>query len=497
MRYLSLPAILACCFVLGERAACAALNSTTVIEVEASGSDSNGGMYDPSVASGSGCSGSTDWTYGPGQQTKALTGTVTLASGVLTDSVSEFTPAMCGNTVQVPGNGFYTIKAYTSGTSVTVNAGANAAASISTGASGAIVGGALGTWGGLGAALNNAAISGMRVWIKTGTYSVTSATANIAGGALQEAVPENMEIAGYNATRGDLDVANPATANAPLIQAAVSSVSLFSNNPGYGGWTFRNLIFDCANESSSYGFNTTVRTFEIRNMLIKRCTAYGIYAAALVADSLRVTATSGSGSAIYLSGNSDLSRVEVDNNTTTGGMIVLYGADTTLRDILIHDDAGSSTSYGIDMNIPSGWSGQVENVTCYNLSSTCLYLYNNAGIVPFIGNIIAEYGTNYTSAKPILADSNTTNHVFIADGYVFYNTGVCSSNCILGANVTNDGPSVTTYSPSAFVSASGSNFALSGSAPMRFLPYTFGDGVSASYGSAGAVQGGMTSGSVQ
>ena len=227
------------------------LASTVVWEVRTTGDDTNGGGFN-SASSG------TDYSQ---QNTPVLTVTDAATSGVgsttLTSATGGFTAAMVGNVVHLYSGtnlteGWYEITGYTDGNTVTLDRAPDDGAG---GVSGATckVGGALGSPGGLGAALANAAVSGHIAWIAGGTYTLTTTTANTSGGPIATPASIALRLEGYNTTRGD-------RGSPPVISAGtITSVTLVKmggeryRNPGF----CVNLAADGNNQSGVYGFDIT------------------------------------------------------------------------------------------------------------------------------------------------------------------------------------------------------------------------------------------------
>ncbi len=192
-------------------------------EVRTTGSDTNGGGFDSSL-------GGTDYSQ---QNSAQATGTGTSASTTLTATTGIFTSAMVGNFV-TNGTTWYKITAYTSSTIVTLSGSPSWTAQTIK------VGGALATPG-LSAAQNN--IYGGDIYIKTGTYSVTSTSLNVSSGCIQ--IWYGTKMIGYGTTRGDTGRAT--------VQVNVGSATLLQEgNISHG---YENIIFD-GNSQSSSGFIT-------------------------------------------------------------------------------------------------------------------------------------------------------------------------------------------------------------------------------------------------
>lgn len=98
-------------------------------------------------------------------------------------------------------------------------------------------------------------IGSNKIWIKNGTYTITSASTNVSGGCLTvKATSSNTEVTqciGYNALRTDA----PTGATRPLLQASgISTFSIVTGGDSSSGAYIANLIVDGAGLTSSAGF---------------------------------------------------------------------------------------------------------------------------------------------------------------------------------------------------------------------------------------------------
>lgn len=177
-----------------------ALSAATVIEVRTDGNDDNGGGF---VTGASG----TDYSQQAAAQLTLTDLACTTGGAVLTSATGGFTAAMIGNLIQIKSGthftaGWYQIIARTDTNTVTLDRdptdGTNGASGTGS------VGGALASPGMMGKLLNNHGVGGMYVWIKSGTYTITSSTALISGGR-PYIVGYNkfLTVEGYQTTRGD------------------------------------------------------------------------------------------------------------------------------------------------------------------------------------------------------------------------------------------------------------------------------------------------------
>lgn len=172
-----------------------ALSANTVWEVRPAGSgaaDTNGGGF----VTGSG---GTDYSQQDSPQLTVTDGSCS-ATTTLTSATGGFTSAMVGNILYLSsGPGWYQITAFTDTNTVTLDRAGPSASGMTVN-----VGGALATPGGFGAVWAAHGVSGMSAWLATGTYTLSGATVNTAGGPINlNATTGRIDFEGYNTTRGD------------------------------------------------------------------------------------------------------------------------------------------------------------------------------------------------------------------------------------------------------------------------------------------------------
>lgn len=226
-----------------------ALSANIVFEVRTAGSDSNGGGFN------SGASGTDRSQQNAAHATLTTSSTVHTTTTQINVAVGDYTVTTgdVGNLVQVTGGtataGFYEITAVDTGNNRwTVDRSVGTAAQTVAGA----MGGALASLGKVG---GSGYVTGTKVWVKAGTYSVTSASTNVTNGCFS-AGSNGIFIEGYNATRGDLGTR-------PLIQASgISTFTLISisNNNAH---QVTNLKLDGASLTSSRGIVVRHRAYRI------------------------------------------------------------------------------------------------------------------------------------------------------------------------------------------------------------------------------------------
>lgn len=233
-----------------------AISASTVFEVRTTGSDTacSGGFV-------TGASG-TDYSQQNAAQ-YSLSGLTSVGAGsiILTASASA---DMVGNLILVTAGTNFTlsvfqITAVSVGVSITVSTN-NAGTAVTTGvgaAGTAVIGGAFASPGFLGAQITGGNVA----YIKSGTYSITSASTNIAGGCFSNA-NNAITLEGYGVTRGDFGTQ-------PLLQASGISTFVLIIATGADA-RLSNLILDGQSLTSSKA--TTIGPGAAYKCLVKNMT---------------------------------------------------------------------------------------------------------------------------------------------------------------------------------------------------------------------------------
>ncbi len=238
----------------------AQIPADAVWEVQTGGSDNNGGGF--SVAN-KGATG-TDATY-PTSSPVTFTSTLSaVGTTALTDSGAGFTNAMLGRAINIAGQGIYFLIGFTSSSIMTASATLGTFATTT-----GVVGGAFASPGKAG----SVRVASNQVYIKAGTYSITSASTNVAGGCVSDATGGAVITwEGYQTTRGDLGTA-------PILQASgISTAVLFAVTGGStAGSIIRNITVDGASLTSIQGFSFARRGVMYQLKAIN-CTNIGINA---------------------------------------------------------------------------------------------------------------------------------------------------------------------------------------------------------------------------
>lgn len=415
-----------------------AIASTTAWEVRTTGSDSNGGGYDSA-------GGGTDYSQQDAAQVVINNSTITCTTPAANSNTLTFTAGYTpsandvGNIVQITGGtnvntGFYEITAQTS-TTWTLTGATNL--TTAGGAGSAItgnMGGALASPGEAGGAM----VGGNDVWIKSGTYTITSATANVSGGCMTlpaGTVGSWSKVIGYGATRGD-------GGTKPLLQASAISTFTIINASSANLTHVENLSVDGASLTSSRGISGGSSNSRVINCKAANCTN-----AAFSGGNLEFCEATGCSSqsafnAVALAfccvahGNSIHGFINGTcvhcisyGNTGTNGNGFLSGAATAnWINCIAYNNAGagfqcSSTGSGDWINcIATGNTGKGFDATATNDS----YFYNCAAWSNTGGN----WSTNFNAAQQINC------HALSGDPFTNAVGGDFSLNNTAGAGAT-------------------------------------------------------------
>jgi len=171
-----------------------AWDSSTVLELRAEGSATNGGGFadlDPGT--------SVDYSQQDSAQLSVSDIATDGAGTGVSSATGGFTAAMVGNLIYIGGGagltaGFYQVTAYTDTNNITIDRSAGASGSGGDGN----LGGAWEPGSSLDDEFYDKVEAGNTIWIKSGTYNA-SETATISSGSKSSRI----HVRGYNATRGD------------------------------------------------------------------------------------------------------------------------------------------------------------------------------------------------------------------------------------------------------------------------------------------------------
>ncbi len=446
-----------------------ATSANAVWEVRTTGADTAGGAF-VTGASGVDYSQQNAAQYALTGLASAGAGNVVLSAAAAADMVGNLAQVISGTNYTT---GFFEITSVVVGVSITF-ATNNAAAAICTGvgAAGVInIGGAVGSPGMIGATTVRTA--GNRVYIKAGTYTISTATPNISGGPVADATAGALTVIsweGYQTTRGDLGTA-------PVLQVAaagVTTITVFSNSSATGV-TIRNITVDGAGKTAIQGFLGR-RNCTYHKLTAINCTNQGIRGAgdgdlyfgcsvsACTTVSPAFGITTGTGYTLCIAS-------EAYNNTVTG----FGGAGGDYVYCIAYGNTGA-TSDGF------GGANFAVNCTSYGNGRNG-FLLTSQNYPAYAVNCVAESNTG----KGFTASATLAGQALInCAGY--NNTG--------GDNDSTTGTIINfvTGTGSFFTNAAAANFALNNTAGAgaairgNGAPATYPDGLTASYFDRGAAQ---------
>lgn len=184
-----------------------------------------------------------------------------------------------GNIISVTSGTGFTVQRVTIASTSTITATCDKSLGTlsSTGGTGKL-GGAFASPGKAGSVF----ISSNFVFMKSGTYSVTSTSTNIAAGCIIGTGVTQLTFMGYKTIRGDLNTMTSNPSDWPLMQAsgAITTFTLFTC--GATGWLVANIAVDGVAKVSSRGFNLGSSSgFVGINLGALNCTNNGIEMSAL------------------------------------------------------------------------------------------------------------------------------------------------------------------------------------------------------------------------
>lgn len=422
-----------------------ALSAVIIWEVRTTGNDTNGGGFKFGAA---GTDMSLFGNKNLGSCTDCQSATVnisttdaaTTTTTTLTSATANFSAAIVGNVIYLAIGGgscnsgtvtagWREVTAYTNATTITLDATPAGSGDTCTGVT-MNIGGAL-----LSPAIAAAnKVAGNDVFIKAGTYSITSASTNVAGGAVLDGggTSTNTSIwAGYSTNR----VVNN-TDTKPLLQAsgAIDTFVLLQMNATYA--TVSNISVDCASKAATTGIyflGSYTRGVRIK---AANCTSYGLrlgqssgYGWCFLCEATGNSGTAG----IYLMTATQCIGCESYANTTHGFQL---GATAGCVGCLSYGNTGASsdgfnsssigyrcvgcTAYGnerrgFDLNGSQGVIlvnsvAEASGVGFYAASSmTGAYLVNCAGYNNAGGDYNASYVTNVLNFQAVTAGSPFTS----------------------------------------------------------------------------------------
>lgn len=295
-----------------------ALSAATVWEVRTTGTDTAGGGF---VTGASG----TDFSQQDAIQFAITTAVATSGSAVI--AITNAAATMVGNIAWVQGGtgsitaGWYQILSVVVGVSITVDR--NTGLVTGTGVN-VNIGGALLSVGQV-AALN---VAGNVVFVKSGSYTISSASTNVAGGCVSTGA--GLILCGYATTRALTNTDTQPT----LTYGSISSATMFT-----GGCTVLNIVFDGNTQTSAKVSSSS--TYFIR------CTFKNFTASSTSGQTfLNCYATTNSGTVFF--GNAI--SCEANANTTTAFVIGNNGQGYAMNCIARSNSGASTEGFSLQNN---------------------------------------------------------------------------------------------------------------------------------------------------
>ncbi len=442
-----------------------ALSANSVFEVRTAGNDTNGGGY----VTGSG---TTDYSQQDSKNSGGNDGSTTdaVANGTttITSATASFTANIVGNIIYLQGGsgalaaGRYEVKTRTNATTITVDRAVAAGTGITMN-----IGGAVASLGILGSTTATILVDGNKIYIKAGTYSITSTTANISNGRFSKGLA--LYIEGYNSARGDLGTP-------PVLQASgISTTTIFSST---GNVTIKNINIDGAGLTSIVGFNLNGIASIVYKCGALNCTNNGFVSSGSGSARFYYCTATGCSTQAAFNGSNFYNCVAY-SNTVTGFRFSNANVGVASRCLSYSNSGASSDGFLFD----SGGDAIVENCVSYGNGRDGFRV--DALNIVMINNIAESNsgtGFNFSATNP-------------RGGTLFNNAGFSAGtnvNLGTGTFITNTG--FVTATGSVFTNAASGDFSLNNTAARGAacraagLPGVFPVGLTTGYLDIGAAQ---------
>lgn len=367
-----------------------ALSATTVLEVRTTGADTNGGGYS---------SGGTDMSIFDNKNAAACsscqsatvnistTDGVTNGTTTITSATGNYSSALIGNLIYVTGGtgsvaaAWYQVASVTNATTIVVDRSTGLTAGTGVTIN---IGGAL-----LSPSIANGLLSvaGMNVFIKAGTYTITSNSTNTAHGALGITLVGSNIIQGYSTNRviGNTDTQ-------PVIQNAASTIT---TDQGQGAAIYMNITFD-GNSQTSSKFTAGSGTYVY--CTIKNYNTASSNPSTFVADVI----TANSASPIV--GIGTLAFSEVYSNTGALTVTTLQAEPAVFNNLFYLNASGPAVNIST-----SGYGAVVANNVFY-ANSTGITVVRGTVLLNNVFEANTVNGVLVTTAGPLSIGSSTYNN---------------------------------------------------------------------------------------
>lgn len=377
------------------------------------------------------------WAIDYSQQAAAQFAYTDLASAgtglTVSSAATPFGRQMVGNTLVITGGTNFNTGRYViaSVAAVTFIATVIGPTNITTGAGVSGTGGQGGALASPGAGSLLLTIANQQMYIKAGTYSITSASANVAGGCIAPA--NGAYIEGYQTYRTD-------TGTPPLLQASGISTFTIVTLPGTASPCGAvNLRVDGATLTSSRGFSLLNGAFY--KLTAENCTNNGFNSGGATVL-LACVATGCTTQPAFTTGFSSYINCVAYSNTVSG--FVNTGISTYIHCLAYSNSGATSDGFSVDSD------SAVVNCVAYGNGRDGFRSLDDQ--VQFV-NCIAEANTGfgYNNATAVVGT------VFYSNCAAFNNTAGATS---LGTVAGTRNYSFITGTATFFTNAAGANFSL-------------------------------------
>ena len=310
-----------------------ALDAAIIWEVRTGGADTNGGGFKL------GASG-TDHTLQDAAQ-YAVTDAVTDGTTTITSATASFGTDVVGNTLYITGGtgsitaAWYEITVRTDASTITVDRSTGLTAG--TGAT-LNIGGSLASPGQASASK----VGGNTVYIKAGTYTLSSSSANVAGGVVADAdsTAHQEQVntwVGYTSTRTlyNTDV------KPVFINAAYTGITMVATTGSYN--RVINLEIDGNSAATTKGLTGGAGKVQIERCKVQNCTSYGIQSTdgrGAIAIGCEVTGCSGTSA--FEVGFVGSAFACWSHNNTTHGFTNAGGGNNTISHCIASNNSGAA-----------------------------------------------------------------------------------------------------------------------------------------------------------
>lgn len=402
------------------------ISASTIFEIRTAGNDTNGGGF---VEGAAGTDYSQQDTKNTAGNDISTTDAVGNGTSTLTSATANFQASIVGNIIYLQGGtaplaaGWYQVTARASTTSITLDRTVSTGTGITMN-----IGGALASLGQAGA--SSGGVTGLRYYIKAGTYTISSTSNNVSGGCF---TIDPAWVQGYQTARNDYGTPPVLQANGVITSFAVIGV-------GFSGSRFENITVDGNNRTNSRGFTGSSQAGVLYRCNAINCTNNGFNLSNTVAIQCTATGCSSQAAFSFFGG---IARNCVAYSNTIGGFNAGTAA-TKFEGCVAYSNTGVGFNLAVGGCVASGCVAYANTTHGFSMGAV-------AGISLF--NCIAE--TNTTTGF------NFTGNSLLMQRCAAYNNGT-NFNIGTGKFVNNLNP--TTGTGSFFTNAAGADFSLNNTA---------------------------------